>query len=388
MHGNGQVNQPVRFVAAHWLRQSAEDFLQWSMTSGEAQRRVSSMGDAIARVAHPSWYSDPPGSVARNLPEALRNCDALSFSQVSEAAAYAGLHLLDRYGRVMQVLEHLMRVGRLPLRKVGIKVLEVGSGPAPALYASRDFYAMLRDWPGRGNTEVAHVEFADSLERGEAWDRILHHVSQCLMEARGGSQHVNGLPFSRTINDFAGFDTTARHHQSVAQRARQILQDSDAVDEYITQKAATMMAYGERGSAPSAYDLVFMCNFLTQPSMTEQFSSELRKLARALTPGGVLVIMGGTGRQYPAIYEAVRSIASQARLTDISPPEILDANLGPHRGIVCGHAQANVKAALAECDEKERADICSKLPPDLWNPDAEFVLPKYQTLAFVMQKEP
>jgi ribosomal protein RSM22 (predicted rRNA methylase) len=343
------------------------------------------MGVAIARVAHPSWYGDIAGAVARSLPEALRNCNALSFSQVSEAAAYAGLHLLDRYGRVMQVLEHLIRVGRLPLRKMGVKVLEVGSGPAPALYASRDFYAMLRAWPGRGNTEVAPVEFADSLERGEAWDRVLHHVSECLMEARGGSQDADCLPFSRAIKDLSGFDTIARHHQSVAQRARQIFKDFDSVDEYITPKAAARMAYGEGGSAPSAYDLVFMCNFLTQPSMTVQFSSELRKLSRALTPGGVLVIMGGTGGKYPEIYDAMRSIASEARLTDISPPDILDANFGPHLGIVCSHTRANVKAALAECDEKERADICSKLPLDLWNPGKAFVLPKYQTLAFVRQ---
>jgi hypothetical protein len=100
------------------------------------------------------------------------------------------------------------------------------------------------------------------------------------------------------------------------------------------------------------------------------------------------VVMGGTGKQYPAIYEAVRNIASQAGLTDISPADVLDANLGTHRNIVCDHTRANVEAALADFDEKERADICLKLPPDLWNPDVDFVLPKYQALAFVLQRKP
>ncbi|SEB25127.1 hypothetical protein [Variovorax sp. YR216] len=388
MSKDGQSTRKKGFVAAHWLRQSAEDFLQWTVTSGEARSRASTMGDAIARVVHPSWYSDIPGSVARNLPEALKNCDALSFSQVPEAAAYAGLHLLDRYGRVMQVLEHLMRAGRLPLRKGGIKVLEVGSGPAPALYASRDFYAMLRVWPGRGDTEVAHVEFAHSLERGQAWDRVLHHLSEHLMIARGGDGDVNGLPFSRAIDEFTGFNATARHHQSVAQRTQRILQEFSAADEHITRKAASRMAYQEGGSPPSAYDLVFMCNFLTQPSMTDGFRSELHGLARALTPGGVLVVMGGTGVQYPAIYEAVRSIALKAGLTEISPTDVIDANLGPHRDIVCAHVRENVESALADCDEEERADIRSKLPTDLRNPKAEFVLPKYQALIFVNQRKP
>lgn len=73
------------------------------------------MGKAIARVADPSWYHGLPGAVARSLPDVFRNCDALSFSHMSEAVAYAGVHLLDRYGRVMQVLEYLMVNGRLRL---------------------------------------------------------------------------------------------------------------------------------------------------------------------------------------------------------------------------------------------------------------------------------
>jgi ribosomal protein RSM22 (predicted rRNA methylase) len=388
MIGDGQAIQSSRFVAVRWLKQSAKDFLEWSSIAGAAKMRASTMGEAISRVTHPSWYSGAPGEVARSLPEALRNCDALSFSQISEAVAYAGLHLLDRYGRVMQVLEHLMQIGRLPIRRVGLKVLEVGSGPAPALYAVRDFYSMLREWPGRGSTEIADIQFADSLERGEAWDRVLHHVSEQLMVVRGDIQGASGLPFRRSINDFSGFDTQLRHHQAVALHAQQLFRDSDWADEPISLKAAFRMAYQNGGSAPSAYDLVFMCNFLTQTAMTQQFGDELKKISRALTPGGVLVVMGGTGRQYPAIYEEVCNIASDARLTDISPTNVFDANLSPHLQIVCEHMRSNVAAALANCPDKERLDIRSRLPEDLWNPDVEFVLPKYQVLAFAMQKKP
>lgn len=377
-----------RFVAAHWLRQSAEDFLAWSRTSGEAQERASTLGKAIARVAHPSWYSETAGAVARSLPEALRNCDALSFSQKSEAVAYAGLHLLDRYGRVMQVLEHLMRIGRLPLRKVGLKVLEVGSGPAPALYATQDFYSMLRNWADRGDTEIAGIKHADSLECGEAWDPILHHVSEQLMLIRGQSQSASGLPFQRSIEDFSGFDTQQRHREAIAQHARRIFSDFYSANEPISLKSAFGMAYQDGVALPSAYDLVFMCNFLTQPSMTQHFRKELQKLSGALTPGGVLVVMGATGNQYPAIYAEVRAIASAARLTDVSPTDVFDANLSPHLHIVSEHVRANVAIALADCPEEERDEICSRLPRDLWNPSVEFVLPKFQVLIFAMQRKP
>lgn len=386
MNENRKAIPKERFVAAQWLQQSAEDFLAWSRASGETQRRASTMGEAIARVALPSWYFDTPGAVARSLPEALRNCDALTFSQMSEAVAYAGLHLLDRYGRVMQVLEHLMQIGRLPLRKVGLNVLEVGSGPAPALYAAHDFYSMLVDWPDRGSTEIAGIKHADSLERGEAWYPILHHVSEQLIEIRGNSQGASVLPFGPSIDDFSGFDTQRRHHEAIAQHARWLLSDFDSADEPISLKTAFRMAYQDGGGLPSAYDLVFMCNFLTQPSMAQIFRKELQKLSRALTPGGVLIVMGATGKQYPAIYDELRDIASAARLADISPADVFDANLSPHLHIVSEHMRANVAAALADCSDKERHDICSRLPEDLWNPDVEFVLPKYQVLAFAMQK--
>lgn len=384
-----RVSTPTRrFVAAHWLQQSSKDFLEWSRDSGEAQRRASTFGKAIAHVVHPSWYSTAPGAVARNLPEALRNCDALSFDHIAEAVAYAGLHLLDRYGRVMQVLEHLMQTGRLPIRKSDIKVLEVGSGPAPALYAVQDFYSMLQGWPGRDRTEIASLKNPDSLERGKAWDPIIHHISEHLMLVRGNNQRASGLPFQRSIDDFSDFSVQQRHHEAIAQRAKQILIDFDRADEPITLKTAFGMAYQDGGAIPSAYDLVFMCNFLTQPSMTEQFSQELQRLSRSLTPGGVLVVMGATGKKYAAIYKAVRDIASGARLTDISPTEVFDANLSPHLHLVSEHTRANVAAALADCSDLERHDICSRLPHDLWNPDVDFVLPKYQALFFVMQKRP
>lgn len=388
MSENGETIRNGRFVAAHWLQRSAEDFLAWSKSSGEAESRAFTMGQAIACVADPSWYHCPPGAVARSLPDVFRNCDALSFSHLSESVAYAGVHLLDRYGRVMQVLEFLMKNGRLPLRKVGFKVLEVGSGPAPALYAVHDFYSILRDWPGRGSTEIAEIKYADSLDRGEAWDSILHHVSEQLMVIRGKNQGAIGLPFRRAIDDLSGFDPQRRHHEAIAQHARKIFSDFNSADEPISSKSAFRIAYQDGGSAPSAYDLIFMCNFLTQPSMTQHYRKELQKLAHSLTPGGVLVVIGATGKQYPEIYKEVVEIASGARLINISPANVFNPNLSPHLNIVREHMRTNVAAALVACSKKEQQDICSRLPEDLWNPNVEFVLPKYQALVFCMQKRP
>lgn len=344
------------------------------------------MGEAIARVVHPSWVADAPCGMARKLSEALANCDALSFNDRAEAVAYAGLHLLDRYERVMQVLAHLMTVGRLPIRRVGLKVLEVGAGPAPALYATRDFYALLREWPGRTDIEVGDVQFADSVDRGKAWDMVLHHVSEQLMVVRGNNG-ISGLPFSRAITDFTGFDAAARYRTVVEQRAQAIRQEFALADESISLRSSYRMAVGDGIRVSSAYDFVFMCNFLTQQSMTKHFSGELARISRSLTPGGVLVVMGGTGTQYPPIYEEVQKIALKARLTEISPSKAFSPDRGPHLDVVRDHVRKNAAAALSECDEKLRSELCARLPADLWDTTKTFSLPRFQALIFVNQKK-
>jgi hypothetical protein len=60
-----------------------------------------------------------------------------------------------------------------------------------------------------------------------------------------------------------------------------------------------------------------MCNFLTNTSFTARFQSEIAGLARSLTPGGVLLVLGGTGRQYPVIYEALDRAVASAHLARV-----------------------------------------------------------------------
>lgn len=374
--------QDACFIAAKWEKGIAAQFLQWVTTSDEARNRAFTLGKAIEGVWHQHADEALNGELARKLPEVLRGCDTLTFSQPVEAVAYAGLHLLDRYGRVTQILEHLLQEGILPLRKNRVSVLEVGSGPAPALYAARDFYAMLKQWAAQSDVKVADVGVADSLERGTAWDRTLHSLSEQLILTRGQDSNIGALPFRRTIEDLTGFNARSRHHAAVAQRTRSIIYEFDSADEYISPAAASMMAYAEGVPEPSAYDLIFMCNFLTQERMTQEYERELLTLTKSLTPGGVLIVMGGVNNQYPAIYECIRRIANESRLSDISPREAFDPNLSLRLDLVRDHVRANVAAALSACDPVTAASVESGLPKDLLDLAEEFKLPKYRALVF------
>jgi len=167
--GRGETGH---FSAYRWERSVAEEFLCWRTATGAALARMRTFAEAIARtLRHDGQKFSRSGELASTLERVLTSCDDLRFDNGAEALAYASLHLLDRYGRVNQVLDYLVRIGRLPLRIRGARVLEVGAGPAPASYATRDFYATLLSWPGLGDVALGPVVTLDTLDRGHAWDQ-------------------------------------------------------------------------------------------------------------------------------------------------------------------------------------------------------------------------
>lgn len=373
------------FSARRWERSVADEFIGWRTSSGATIERMRTFADAIARSVR---TGDPESSefVASKYGESLTSCDSLAFDRRAEAIAYAALHLLDRYGRVTQVLEYLFRIGRLPLRHRGTRALEVGAGPAPALYATRDFYATLLSWPGRGSVSFGPLAAFDTLDRGSAWDSFLHHLSENLLIARDGVSEDGALAFGRSVHDFKGFDVRARHNKSIEAKAARIAREFDDAEESISMQTARQFAYEEGGIEPSAYDLMFLCNFLTQSSMTSEFDRELRRLTQSLTPGGALIVLGGTGRNYPALYLTVREIAASAGLVDQSPLEPVAANVDPHAlSVVAEHVRENVRFALAGCGENMRSEVMRKLPADLTDHSIPFRLPKFNALVFVRQ---
>ncbi len=385
--GQSDVRQAARFSALRWERRVANQFLGWRTTTGTALERMRTFAEAIARTLRQDGHQfTESGELATKLKPVLTSCDHLTFDNGAEALAYAGLHLLDRYGRVNQVLEYLMRIGRLPLRIRGARVLEVGAGPAPALYAARDFYAALLRWPGLGDVKFGPLATFDTLDRGQAWDMFLHHLSESLMAVCGGTWEDGSLAFTRSAHDFKGFDVKRRHHHSVGHSAGRIANEFDVADEPISDATARQMAYEQGVRNPSAYDMVFLCNFLTQPSMLVTFEREFRSLAFSLTPGGLLIVLGGIGRRYPEISTKVEAIAASANLLDVSPLDALAANADSGaRALVAGHVRDNVKWAVANCPTELRSVVVRELDKELVDDTVRFKLPKFRALVFVRQ---
>ena len=91
--------------------------------------------------------------------------------------------------------------------------------------------------------------------------------------------------------------------------------------------AARNEAHAGRASVPSAYDLVFASNFLTQSETIDEFRHELSDLARSLTPGGLLVALGGKSAKYEKIWSEAERLMRGA---DVVPVREVDIVLPAH----------------------------------------------------------
>jgi hypothetical protein len=380
--------------ARQWERAVARDFLTWrDGESGRSRLRLESVCAAVGTMLDRwlAWGRVSADAVARRLPTVLTDCDRLAFADADEAIAYLVLHLADRYGRATQALELLLAQGWLPIRRKRMAVLDVGGGPAPALYAAIDFYDDLATWAASLTEDIplVRVTHAHVLDRGPAWDYALHHFSEFLLIARKTSpiELPASLPFRRYHDELGGFSVPAMHHAERARLQRAIQYEHDLDDEPISHGMAWQLAFQARTEAPSAYDLVILHNFLTNPTMTEELRAELTGLARSLTWGGVLLVLGAAGGDYPAIHASVTKLATSAGLrplTDVSGR--LEANPDPaRRGLVATQVRTAVSGLGAAASPEVWDTMKRRLPRrarDIVDHDLPFSLPHFQVLAF------
>jgi hypothetical protein len=128
-----------------------------------------------------------------------------------------------------------------------------------------------------------------------------------------------------------------------------------------------------------------MSNFLTTPAVAAAFVDEIRDLAYSLTPGGVLLVLGGTGEIYHHVYAAL--------------DQIVDSKRGPHLKIVLDQdlqAQADSHARdvvasqivqslqfLSSLAPGEFEFIRTRLPPDVRDLRPESIgFPRFKARAY------
>lgn len=333
-----------------------------------AHPRLATLIAGISSVAREQLADQSSAdAVVREFPDVLRSCDLLDFETTAQTVAYMIWHLADRYGRVTQVLDRIFELGHLPIKLRGATVLEVGAGPAPALYAVRDYYDDLRAWiaAAKLGVEAAPATVLASIDRGVAWSSLLHRLSETLW-GMYWPRAETPLPFAISYDNLAGFSARDLHIDTIERNARAIEMELERAGEDISAHTARQFALEDGAYPPSAYDLIIMCNFLTNTKLTQQFETEIDELARSLTPGGLLVILGGQGGEYPAIYERLYGIIRASRLRQlVGFDEPLQAQATDcQRRLVSAQIRSDVAFASAMAQETFMS-VASELPTDI-----------------------
>lgn len=365
---------------AAWLESAADPLSARTGLQLEMTRAV------IASFARQVDSPELALAVAEELQASLGNCDDLVFDEAPASLAYLLWHQVDRYHRTFEALDLLFEKGALPLAKPSrpLRMLEVGSGPAPAGYAVVDYYAALATWSSQQAVSEGPSAFAvvHTLDRGDYWDRIIHQLSEHLVWRPERSSV--GRFFQRTYEDLAGFDVRHLHNQAqtAARRARED-PDSDAMIDWFDEPAVDQPV-GWANIPPSAYDLIVVSNFLTNRQILEGLADELQRLARSLVPGGVLLTMSGTSPAYRQLWSTFSSFPSVQQLTRVVDTEVIAHDgryLEAARATRAGHV-----ACLRHLEFLAPSVLEGRIPPYasewLVDPAAELKYPKFAVRAY------
>jgi hypothetical protein len=144
------------------------------------------------------------------------------------------MHLLERYRRTWRVLVELTRTRDLPLARYGVRTLDVGTGPAPVLYAVNDFYGALTRFAETFRIEPLRLPMPQlyAVEGSLGMAQFFHQFSELAGRASG--------PFGAEWQDFRVFDPAWRRAAELRARVDDIVEEDDTseafarrwVDEY------------------------------------------------------------------------------------------------------------------------------------------------------------
>jgi hypothetical protein len=342
------------------LGQHGPGFIKWARENQIRSGAFNRLAADLERYLLDTILVSPEAcrAFACQLPAVLERCDEDIYDYPLVAPAYAYMHLLERYRRFWQVLVELTTACALPMGDGGISVLDVGTGPAPALYAVADFYdAVVR------YSEAADIASLttppprlETVEKSKCMVAFMHAFSE-LAERRG--------PFHATFLDFRGLDLPGEQEERLERETSQAADELDTSVEF----ARWWLHENERWWWNMfRYNLCIFSNFLTQASMVDQLRDEVTAVFRSIRPGGVVLVVGGTGDPYPELYKMVADIAHQSRARRVERiPASLPCEYGDDAAQRIKQLYGRVWRRLEDCCG-DLTQIRESVPQDLWNP--------------------
>lgn len=283
--------------------QHGSSFIDWLNASNARLKALSNLANKLETFLIGGLQSPQDCVSFWNVIPLIRA--ACNFNETYElplaVEAYAYVHLLDRYWRTWDALIELTKKGALPAGTEGVRVLDVGTGPAPTPYAIQDYYSLLREYGQEKEIfELTKQETHFSIvESSASMRRFMHLFSEhCL---RPG-------PFGADITDFVKINPSLERKE--LQRHLRNEEYYDASDdeyysEYSLEEANTIAQKHQR------YRIVVFSNFFTVSQTLQKYEPTLNILLSDLNGGATVLVLGARGNQYEEIYRRLNELGEQ-----------------------------------------------------------------------------
>lgn len=312
------------------LRRQSSNYLAWATANRIFETKFEMLAAALWTLLRNAIRTpEDVCAVWRATPSVLSRCNEQStYTMPGAAAAYAWLHLLDRYARTWSALERLVVANCLPLARQGIRVLDVGTGPGPSAFAVHDFYTAMTEFAVQTDEmKWRQLPTITCVEYDSNTNYFRHNLAEILFE-QSNRQFEGVLAICHALLDFRTIMPTVerKHLQEMLRWAE---------DEYFDE-VANRWTSDLRYSADEAndiaqslhrYRLIVFSNFLTTIGSVVNFESNLVEIFADAQPGSVVMVLGGKKEPYPEIYEYVNRLVKPAGFQlVIAGEEISSAN--------------------------------------------------------------
>ncbi len=344
------------------LKQKGPGFLEW-LSKAQAQRNMlTRISDQLQRYLIATVCSSEDAiTFWKTIPIVRAACnDQATYEKPFSAECYAYVHFLERYRRMWAVLKHLTYLSVLPLGQEGVRTLDIGTGPAPVLFAIDDFYSSLREYAEKKeiNELIIPPPALDSVELSSSMAQFLHHFAESC--GRCG-------PFSPTFRDFSSLNLAATRQEYFTRWKSESYWDpeTEQFEEYYDPVAANVMS-----SRLFRYRLVILSNFLTLSETVEKFRGEISMLFSDLGSGAIVIVLGGTNDSYQQIYEEIVNIATSASFVKVEwdTNQLGSTMQNEDESRIIKSCQYNVYKHFVDL-AGEDAFCRDTAWPDYWNPE-------------------
>jgi hypothetical protein len=233
-------------------------------------------------------------TIALRFEDVLSNCNQITYNEPGVVEAYVILHFLDRYHRFQQVFITLIEHKLLPVfRQRSIEILDIGTGPAPALCAILDMYTLIKQFGKlKDIKELENLQIKGSyVERSQEFRTWLHHFTEYanyISDNKCDWQILYSSPFY----DFKKIRLVEEIYD---------YNEYDWEDNRLYLKEVKQLSY----------DLVTTSNFFTEEYQLEELSNELKEVARKLRNRGLLVVAGARESIYVNIYNKLSKLVER-----------------------------------------------------------------------------